>query len=103
MGHMIRQGDVLLVPVTEIPEAIPVPRDAGRVVLAYGEVTGHAHAITEPGVALLEAGERRYLRADAAAELLHEEHATLSVAPGLYEVIIQREYDDSQEWRRVAD
>jgi hypothetical protein len=45
---MFRQGDVLLVPVR--PERLPnhfrpLPRDArGRLVLALGEVTGHAHA-----------------------------------------------------------
>ena len=44
---MVRQGDVLLVPVDAIPEAAkPVARDHGRVVLAYGEATGHAHAIS---------------------------------------------------------
>ncbi|HZT90326.1 MAG TPA: hypothetical protein VFA12_20465 [Stellaceae bacterium] len=39
-------------------EAIPKkaakqPRDRGRVVLAYGEVTGHAHAIKTEGAVLL--------------------------------------------------
>ena len=89
---MIRQGDVLVTPADAIPAgAKPVPRDNGRVILAYGEVTGHAHAITEPHVALLEVGDRRFLKVEEPAELHHEEHATLPVAPGVYEVIIQRE------------
>ena len=46
-----RQGDVLLIPTDAIPEkAKRVTRDAGRIVLAYGEVTGHAHAIASRGV-----------------------------------------------------
>jgi hypothetical protein len=49
---MYRQGDVLIVPVAE--EAVPshverAPRESrdgrGRLVLALGEVTGHAHAV----------------------------------------------------------
>ena len=60
---MVRQGDVLLVPADEIPDgAKPIARDHGRVVLAYGEVTGHAHAIAAPGATLLADGDDRYLR-----------------------------------------
>lgn len=44
----IRQGDVLLKQAAAVPpDAILVPDDRGRVVLAYGEVTGHAHAIAD--------------------------------------------------------
>lgn len=44
----IRQGDVALVLVTKLPEGCTeVPNDRGRIVLAYGEVTGHAHAIAD--------------------------------------------------------
>src|SRR5207244_3151024 len=41
-----RQGDVLILRV-ETPPATGalIARDTGRVVLAYGEVTGHSHAI----------------------------------------------------------
>jgi len=52
----LRQGDVLLIatkPNAVTSEHRPVPRDAGRVVLAYGEVTGHAHVFRDPGVCLL--------------------------------------------------
>lgn len=43
-----RQGDVLLTPVSSLPAGCTeVPHDKGRIVLAYGEVTGHAHAIAD--------------------------------------------------------
>jgi len=101
---MYRQGDVLIRRVSEIPaDAKPVKRDGGRVILAYGEVTGHAHAMTDGGVAQMEVGTQRFLRVTNSAELRHEEHSTITVEPGAYEVIIQREYDDAMEWRRVAD
>ncbi len=47
-ASIIRQGDVLLVPVKSLPiGAKEIPLDKGRIVLAYGEVTGHAHAIDD--------------------------------------------------------
>lgn len=104
-----RQGDVLLIPVDDIPNgAKKVQRDNGRVILAYGEVTGHAHAITVPGadkfrvrtdvgggpINLRDMSPRiaEYLRVREEAELKHEEHATIKVPPGNYRVAIQREY-----------
>jgi hypothetical protein len=107
--RQVRQGDVLLVPVEEIPAtARPVGRDAGRVVLAYGEVTGHAHAIRAAGARQLEADGRRYLAvADHAVTLEHEEHGPIVVAPGTYRIVIQREYVppeiDPSGSRRVLD
>lgn len=91
---VVRQGDILLIPAAAIPAGATLRlRDAGRVVLAYGEVTGHAHAILEPDAALLDALDGLvYLRLDAVSQLLHEEHATLTLAPGSYEVRRQREY-----------
>ena len=42
----IRQGDVVLFPVSKLPNGCKeVPNEKGRIVLAHGEVTGHAHAI----------------------------------------------------------
>ena len=95
---LIRQGDVLLIPATEIPaHAKRVRRDNGRVVLAYGEATGHAHAILEDGVTLVSVEQAEELRmwlkveTEEPVHLVHEEHETLTVAPGLYEVRRQRE------------
>lgn len=104
---MLRQGDVLLLParVPAIPSsAVPVPRDAGRVILAYGEVTGHAHALLEPEVELWADAETttRYLQVDRLSQLVHEEHTALDILPGLYEVRIQREYTP-EAIRNVAD
>src|SRR6185295_3377327 len=57
LGAMYRQGDVLVVPVAEdkVPAGlIPAPRDrGGRMVLARGEATGHAHVVTGEGLTLL--------------------------------------------------
>ena len=104
----VRQGDVLVLGVEAIPDdAKPVTRDRGRVVLAYGEVTGHAHAIAARDATLLELDGERYLRVTAPVTLDHEEHATIELPPGSFRVVIQREYVPSelpeQAWRRVVD
>ena len=103
-----RQGDVL---VLRRDAGIPTgatekPRDAGRVVLAYGEVTGHAHAFRDPGVCSLRAEGVAFdlLRVTEGVALLqHEEHATIPVGPGTYEVRIQRTYDWSTEASRAVE
>jgi hypothetical protein len=103
--NQVRQGDVFLERVGAMPEGLkPVKRERGRVVLAHGEVTGHAHAIKERKVRLFgpdDAGDT-YLQAEAACTVTHEEHATIPLEPGIYRVRRQREYSP-EEIRRVAD
>lgn len=104
----IRQGDVLLVPVATAPPEGLIPRT--QVILAEGEVTGHAHRVT--GNAILDwvdsQGERfvRALGNDAAA-LSHEDHDPIPaavLAPGqTYRVMQQREWDLSGQWRQMVD
>lgn len=80
---MYRQGDVLLEATDVIPAAAQlVPRDAGRVVLAYGERIGHAHAISDPDVQLLALGGERFLRVEKPTTLLHEEHDPIALDAG---------------------
>jgi len=99
-----RQGDVFIKTVdhSQLDGAGEVPRDSGRIVLAYGEVTGHAHAIASPSARLLQSGSRRFLAVAETVELRHEEHATVVIPPGSYEVIQQKEYAPSAI-RNVAD
>lgn len=112
MSEMYRQGDVFIMRIDEIPDGVrPVKRDGGRVVLAYGEVTGHAHAISAPeadlfetftdGVETAEAADR-FLRTLAPVSLSHEEHDTIVLPPGNYLIRHQREYSP-REVRWVAD
>ena len=113
IGQQVAQGDVFITRVADIPEnAIPVERDNGRVVLAYGEVTGHAHAIVATEAELLVAPNRtaeeellnvRFLRVMRTLEVTHEEHGALTLEPGLYRVNQQREWSDAEEPLRVAD
>ena len=104
-----RQGDVCIIPIDKMPAGLtPVARDNGRVILAYGEVTGHAHALVEREVDLFAPGEasimaEKFLRiGGGGAALTHEEHATIMLPPGEYEVRQQREYSPA-ELTRVLD
>ncbi|WP_026342778.1 hypothetical protein [Nocardia sp. BMG111209] len=106
---MFRQGDVLIVPMAE--EAVPghlreapgEPRDArGRMVLALGEVSGHAHALTAPGRLLRSDPSVRLLHLPEGGRLVHEEHAPIVLPKGWYRVVRQREYTPGAV-RIVAD
>lgn len=117
---MYRQGDVLIAEAA-IPEGASfVPRRQNRarfkevrrgIVLAAGEATGHHHVVTGAGARLYEEGGRRFLHVpEAGAGVEHEEHDTLMLAPGDYEISGQREYDPPAEqtrrrasWRPVYD
>lgn len=117
---MFRQGDVLLIPVSEIPEGFKSRKDK-KVILAYGEVSGHHHrfdcgtvtAFYKEGDDFTMAGGTalRGSRTDvefisvpsAGASLVHEEHDAISVGEGSYKIIRQREYDMMEGVRRVAD
>jgi hypothetical protein len=109
---MYRQGDVLIVPLSEeaAPAAIrsmsPVSPDSrGRLVLALGEVTGHAHAVVGPGTLYRPAADPlalACLHVPSGARVVHEEHGAISLPAGWYQVIRQREYTPGSV-RLVAD
>lgn len=95
--NTIRQGDVLLVPITEIPVATRKRKsENGRRILARGEATGHHHSVVaDAHTDLLELpgqDELYLLVKEGNALLEHQEHAALVVPPGRYKVVIQREY-----------
>jgi hypothetical protein len=103
-----RQGDVLLIQVPSVPkkgEGKEVPRDPqGRIVLALGEATGHAHALrADADAVLMSFGAERYLKTKAPARLWHEEHDPIDLDGGAtFRVIIQSEYDPVK-MRQVQD
>jgi hypothetical protein len=107
---IFRQGDVLLTLVAALPSGAKDVTPDNRIVLAHGEVTGHAHAVYEPltkdapkGKARMwDAGAERFLQVVEHTALKHEEHAAIPLPPGVYKVTQQREYSPS-EIRNVAD
>jgi hypothetical protein len=107
-----RQGDVFIEKIDRIPDSAKKAKpEDGRIILAHGEVTGHAHAYDKRHVAMYRddgAGSAFVtVNADPAtghggADLTHEEHSAIKTPTGDYEVIRQREYSPEMI-RNVAD
>ena len=88
-----RQGDVGIRKVNTLPKGAVKQQVNDSIVLAYGEVTGHKHQIAADEATLFVAGARRFLEVCySGATLKHEEHGPITLEPGIYEVIQQREY-----------
>ncbi len=121
MANISRQGDVLLVPVKSIPAGLRSDNPQ-KCILAYGEVSGHHHrfeggAVTafykegDTGQPIAGGPRLRGSRTDiefisvpeGGADLVHEEHDAIAVAPGFYEIRRQREFDMLEGVRQVAD
>ena len=112
-----RQGDVLIRRVDKLPIGLSqAPRDRlGRIVLAYGETSGHGHAIRDTHVtSFRKAGSEDvdYIEVGGSgpATLSHEyesgvlaEHAPITLPPGTYQVVRQREYVAPDIERRAVD
>ncbi len=104
---MFRQGDVMIRQVAELPKGSAAVKNEVRIVLAHGEVTGHAHAVrVEDAVEFTHADAagavRRFLEVASTASVVHEEHATIPLTAGVYEIVQQREYHP-EAIRNVAD
>jgi hypothetical protein len=99
---MFRQGDVLLMPVTDMPSGRAIEPEGGRLVLARGEATGHHHSVTVDDAELVDAAEGVFLRIMAPTPLVHQEHAAITLQPGVYRVFQQREYAPGAIARMVA-
>jgi hypothetical protein len=110
-----RQGDVfvrrvkpIITPSSALYKAgifAKVERENGRIVLAHGEVTGHAHAIDDSKTVMFRDPQlnRIFFNALNSVELVHDEHSAIGLEAGTWEVIRQREWDERQTTQWVAD
>lgn len=88
MPEHYRQGDLLFVRFEG-----DVPKNAHKqnnTVIVRGETTGHAHRL-QTGT-ILKAGGALYLDITEQTQVVHEEHAAVTLGPGLWLVVRQREY-----------
>lgn len=86
MREGYQQGDVLLTKTTLPESATKVDAKARGVVVQEGEATGHAHVMDPRTTTEYEIGGIRLLVVDEPTELVHEEHDTLTIEPGVYEI-----------------
>ena len=93
MANLYRQGDVLFSLIKAVPEENRTTRANG--VVAYGEVTGHKHAVADLAAAeVLEISDSIFVRVSdqGGVSIVHDEHAPILLPRGDYAVTIQREY-----------
>ena len=97
---LLQQGDVLIKSTKEIKG-----KKLKHLTLAKGEATGHHHTITKGDAELYKHDGTLFLRVNSdEAELTHQEHNTITIPKGDYEIGVVREYDHfSEEARNVKD
>jgi hypothetical protein len=100
-----RQGDLLFVAVKRLPAGERKPRKSGHIL--EGEATGHIHRVQEAdldGAEVFQCGESMFLSvtAEGGVSIVHEDHGTVVLPPGNYEVVRQREYSP-EAIRNVED
>ena len=97
----LQQGDVILEKVNDV-EGVKIKHNG---VLMEGEVTGHAHRIVDiAGVEFYNKDGLLYLKTNKPIDVVHEEHGTITVDPGIYKIRKVREYDHfDEEAREVRD
>ena len=124
--RVFRQGEIIIREVAPINlkatrseyDDSPKLINVGHTVIREGEATGHEHKLTsgmlladtpyshrysKPTEAELKKLEPRFIHLESDTTLTHDEHDTLKIPKGDYEITIQREYDDVNKWRYVAD
>lgn len=118
---MYRQGDVLLRPIEWVkgewnsrsivrkPSYGPGSKISG-IILAEGEATGHHHRVKGPNARRARRGGKSgmmdvLLVGKKGTTLVHEEHDTITLPHGAYEIVRQREYEPAEKRRerRVFD
>ena len=101
---IFRQGDVLLVETVAVPAEAKDMTPDDRIVLAHGEVTGHAHAIvrTKEPARYFDSDAERFLRVLEKTVLTHEEHSAVILDRGIYKQAFQVE-EKREEIKRVED
>lgn len=116
MKDLVRQGDILFRRIPHDKRPTGLQSLPGKVI-QKGEVTGHAHRITEGEANILAQYEKqwgtkkltvsnphRFLEAVTPTTIGHEEHGPAVLAPDLWEIIQAREFDYAANLgRRVVD
>ncbi len=104
MSNQFRQGDVFLMRVSSLPIGATKEKVTdGDIILAHGEVTGHAHRVSAVHASTYKWQSDRLIEISKATDLTHEEHGALKLTPGIYKIVIQREYSPGFLSQVVSD
>ncbi len=100
-----RQGDLLIEVVGKRhAKAKKTPAINGRIILAYGEATGHTHSLDADAADWWKMSEdEQYVSTKRAVKVVHQHHAPIPLEAGkTYRITRQRQYV-RKEIQRVAD
>lgn len=105
MNNIYRQGDLIIKPINKLPENLKIVNKENRFVLAEGEQTGHKHLLVAERMEILQdTNGKFYFNFGNSVELTHQEHKTITILPGIYEVGNEQEYDYMlNEIKKVQD
>lgn len=101
-SNIFRQGDTLIIPCDVIPTGL---KQTKKVCIALGETTGHHHSIYEGATGYASDVDALvdYIEVTTpSADLVHQEHTSISIPKGTYRTIRQVEYTPD-ELRNVRD
>lgn len=99
---MARQGDVLIfskkvLGKSNLPKKgtkVPERNKDGKAILAFGEVTGHSHAVKGGSIYATDDPLTDILEIPKDTAVVHEEHETIEIPAADQEYIVRRQ----QEW-----
>lgn len=111
MKKLVRQGDLLL---REVSKSKGEKVADNKYTLAFGEISGHHHDIVGDVTIFKQEGEHQgnlvgqgngllTIQVNSEAQLTHQEHDHLTIPKGVYEVVMQREFDVVEGIRAVLD
>ena len=106
---IIRQGDVLLIPVSlDTPDKTDKHKE---LTVAWGEVTGHHHTCYSSDKenksfieSWIDVNGTHFAKFTAEYIMRHQEHGDVYISPGVYQIGNESEYDPfTKKMRRVID
>jgi len=103
--NLYQHGDVYLNRVEiDLAGAQEEKPKKGCLIVAEGELTGHAHRVKEKEAIICVKDGKRYILTEEGFTITHEEHKPITVTPGTYEIGFVQEFDYfTGESKNVAD
>ena len=94
---LYRNGDLLIRQIDKLPKGL---KKLDTNILAEGQFTGHNHKIVAEPIDLTiytDNEGKKYFNLNKDSDLTHQEHKTIKIKKGLYELVIEQEFDPFQE------
>ena len=93
------QGDIFLQRIEKLPSGLRKKDE----ILARGEMTGHNHRVSGQAQVLVDEFGNQFVNVTGEAQVIHEEHAPVTLSKGVFRVFRQVEFDLVDEMRQVQD